>query len=197
MTGILCSAPRSAGARRYVQGVEPLERARELIASWDESLRRELPADADIFDAHTHLGTDIDGMVGRPEELEGLMDRYGVSRCFVFCLDEPDRHPGFRAGNDRTLAFAARSDGRLIPFVRLALDEGPIEEATPLPRPGRARDQAPSAGAALRPRRRAARTGVRARGRAAGADPDPRRPRPAADRGRPEPARRRAIPERS
>jgi hypothetical protein len=47
----------------------------------------------------------------------------------MFCLDEPDRHPGFRAGNDRTLEFAARSDGRLIPFVRLALDEGPIEEA--------------------------------------------------------------------
>jgi len=109
--------------------VEPLERARELIASWDESLRRELPPDADIFDAHTHLGTDIDGMVGRYEELEELMDRYGISRCFAFCLDEPDRHPGFRAGNDRTLAFAARSNGRMIPFVRLALDEGPIEEA--------------------------------------------------------------------
>jgi hypothetical protein len=47
----------------------------------------------------------------------------------MFCLDEPDRHPGFRAGNDRTLEFAAQSGGRLIPFVRLALDEGPIEEA--------------------------------------------------------------------
>jgi predicted TIM-barrel fold metal-dependent hydrolase len=57
------------------------------------------------------------------------MDRYGFSRAFVFCLDEPDRHPGFQAGNDRTLEFAARSEGRLIPFVRLALDEGPIEEA--------------------------------------------------------------------
>ena len=57
------------------------------------------------------------------------MDRYGISRANMFCLDEPDRHPGFRAGNDRTLEFAARSEGRLIPFVRLALDEGPIEEA--------------------------------------------------------------------
>ena len=68
-------------------------------------------------------------MVGRSEELIGSMDRYGISRAFMFCLDEPDRHPGFQAGNDRTLEFAARSDGRLIPFVRLALDEGPIEEA--------------------------------------------------------------------
>src|SRR5437764_6950362 len=47
----------------------------------------------------------------------------------MFCLDEPDRHPGFRAGNDRTLAFAERSQGRMIPFVRLARGEDPIDEA--------------------------------------------------------------------
>jgi hypothetical protein len=47
----------------------------------------------------------------------------------MFCLDEADHHPAFRAANDRTLAFAARSAGRLIPFVRLDLNETPIEEA--------------------------------------------------------------------
>ena len=106
-----------------------LDRAQELFSRWEDELRAELPADTDIFDAHVHLGHDIDGMVGRYEELEELMDRFGVSRCFMFCLDEPDRHPGFTAGNDRTLEFAERSKGRMIPFVRLALDEGPIEEA--------------------------------------------------------------------
>jgi predicted TIM-barrel fold metal-dependent hydrolase len=109
--------------------MDALERAGQVATSWDERLRADLPADLEIFDAHTHLGTDIDGMVGRYEELTGAMERYGISRAFMFCLDEPDRHPGFRAGNDRSLEFAARSDGRLIPFVRLALDEGPIEEA--------------------------------------------------------------------
>src|SRR5437763_15360249 len=109
--------------------MDALERARQVAATWDERVRADLPADLEIFDAHTHLGTDIDGMAGRPEELIGSMDRYGISRAFMFCLDEPDRHPSFRAGNDRTLEFAADSDGRLIPFVRLALDEGPIEEA--------------------------------------------------------------------
>jgi len=108
----------------------PFERAKELFDAFEAELRAELPAGAEIFDAHTHLGTDIDGMSGRYEELEQGMDRYGVTRCFVFCLDEPDRHPGFRAGNDRTLAFAERSGGRMIPFVRLALDEDPIGEAT-------------------------------------------------------------------
>jgi len=109
---------------------EALQRAQELMAQWDDELRRELPQGAEIFDAHTHLGTDIDGMVGVYEDLERGMEKYGISRAFMFCLDEPDRHPGFRAGNDRTLAFAARSDGRLIPFVRLDMNEGPIEEAT-------------------------------------------------------------------
>jgi predicted TIM-barrel fold metal-dependent hydrolase len=108
---------------------EPLERAQELFAGFEAELRAELPAGADIFDAHTHLGDDIDGMTGRFEELEATMDRYGISRCNIFCLDEPDRHPGFQAGNDRTLDFAARSNGGMIPYVRLDLTEAPIEEA--------------------------------------------------------------------
>ena len=54
-------------------------------------------------------------MAGRFDELMTGMERYGVSRANMFCLDEPDRHPGFRAANDRTLAFAERSNGRLVP----------------------------------------------------------------------------------
>jgi predicted TIM-barrel fold metal-dependent hydrolase len=110
--------------------VDPQERAFELVAGYDRELAGLLPTGVDAFDVHTHLGTDIDGMVGDYDLLEQLMARYGVSRAFVFCLDEPDRHPGFQAANDRTLAFAERSGGRLIPFVRLDLNESPIEEAT-------------------------------------------------------------------
>jgi len=106
-----------------------VERGLELSSFWDAELRKELPEGADVFDAHTHLGDDIDGMKGRFDELLGIMDAYGVSRAFMFCMDEPDRHPGFQAANDRTLEAADRSDGRLIPFVRLDLSESPIEEA--------------------------------------------------------------------
>jgi len=109
---------------------EALQRAQELVAEWDEEMRRELPEESDIFDAHLHLGHDIDGMVGDYDDLERVMERYGISRAFMFCMDEPDRHPGFRAPNDRTLEFAEQAGGRLIPFVRLDLGEDPIEEAT-------------------------------------------------------------------
>jgi predicted TIM-barrel fold metal-dependent hydrolase len=108
---------------------EAVVRAQRLIEEWDSELRRELPESAAIFDAHLHLGNDIDGMVGDFDELVRVMERYGISRAFMFCMDEPDRHPGFRAPNDRTLEHAARSEGRLIPFVRLDLGERPIEEA--------------------------------------------------------------------
>jgi uncharacterized protein len=108
---------------------DALARAHELFAVYDAELRRELPQGAEIFDAHVHLGHDIDGMRGDYDELVGLLDRYGTSRCFMFCLDEPDRHPAFRAANDRTLEYAARSGGRVIPFTRLDLAESPVEEA--------------------------------------------------------------------
>ena len=106
-----------------------LARANEVLAAYDEELARELPAGADIFDAHVHLGDDIDGFRGVYDDLDRLTSRYGISRCFMFCLDEPDRHPAFHAANDRTLAHAERSGGKLIPFVRLDLAENPIEEA--------------------------------------------------------------------
>jgi uncharacterized protein len=109
--------------------VEPLSRAQQLLSLYDDELRRLLPEDADIFDAHVHLGQDIDGFSGQYEELERIMETYGMSRAFMFCMDEPDREPAFRAPNDRTLEYAERSAGRLIPFVRLDMNQSPIEEA--------------------------------------------------------------------
>jgi uncharacterized protein len=117
------------GTLTRIQRVDARARADELVGRWDEHLRGLLPAGADIFDVHLHLGHDIDGMVGDLDQLLAIMDRYGISRAFMFCLDEPDRHPGFSAANDRTLAFAERSAGRLIPFLRLDLNEGPLDEA--------------------------------------------------------------------
>jgi uncharacterized protein len=108
-----------------------LERARALIEAHEEALRQELPGDFEIFDAHVHLGNDIDGMSGIYDELLSTFRRYTVTGAFMFCMDEPDREPAFRAPNDRTLEYAARSEGLLVPFVRLDL-AGPdaIGEAT-------------------------------------------------------------------
>ena len=99
------------------------------MEAYDAELRAEIPEGALLFDAHTHLGDDIDGMHAGYDELSALLDRYGFSGAFVFCLDEPDREPAFCVPNDRTLAHASRSEGKLVPFVRLDLTKGPVEEA--------------------------------------------------------------------
>jgi predicted TIM-barrel fold metal-dependent hydrolase len=108
---------------------EAVERARRLLSGYDEELQRVIPEGAELFDAHVHVGRDIDGFVAPYDELMSFLARYGVGRAFAFCMDEPDREPAFRAANDRTLEAAERSGGALIPFVRLDLAEEPIEEA--------------------------------------------------------------------
>ncbi len=110
--------------------MDAVARAERLIAELTETVRREVPAGAVLFDAHTHLGHDIDGMVGEYEQLTSMLALHGFAGAFVFCMDEHDRVPAFRAPNDRTLRHAAQSNGLLVPFVRLDLDADPVAEAT-------------------------------------------------------------------
>jgi uncharacterized protein len=108
---------------------EVLERARALVERYEGKARSLLPDGATLFDAHVHVGRDIDGMMAPFEELTDFLRRWNVERAFAFCLDEPDREPAFRAANDRTLQAAERSGGLLVPFVRLDLAAQPVEEA--------------------------------------------------------------------
>jgi predicted TIM-barrel fold metal-dependent hydrolase len=108
---------------------EALDRARALVAVYDEELERLIPDGVELFDAHVHVGRDIDGFAAPYDELVAFLKRYRIARAFAFCMDEPDREPAFRAPNTRTLEAAERSEGLLIPFVRLDLAEEPIEEA--------------------------------------------------------------------
>lgn len=119
-----------AARGRFIRVDEILERARQLVGRHEEEARSLLPDGAVLFDAHVHVGRDIDGMVAPLDELTSFLGRWGVERAFAFCMDEPDREPAFRAANDRTLAAAARSGGLLVPFARLDLSEQPVEEAT-------------------------------------------------------------------
>jgi uncharacterized protein len=116
-------------SQSYTPRVDAIGHANELLERYAALALAEVPADTDVFDAHTHLGDDIDGMVGERDELLTIQRAYRVTRSFVFCLDEPDRNPSFTAANDRTLAHAAAAPGELVPFVRLDLDQTPIVEA--------------------------------------------------------------------
>jgi uncharacterized protein len=87
-----------------------------------------LPADAEVIDAHTHLGLDEDGRSLTLEQLLGQLDVAGARRACVFALHDPERRPAYRVPNDRVIAWANESDGRLTAFCRLDPAEDPIAE---------------------------------------------------------------------
>jgi uncharacterized protein len=95
------------------------------ILPWLERLRDEVP-DAELLDAHTHLGSnDPDGYKCSREELVAALEHIDA-RAFVFPMHEPDGYP---PANDMVLAEARAADGRLIPFCRLDPNDAPLEEA--------------------------------------------------------------------
>lgn len=98
------------------------------LEPFQAEVQRLRPADAEVFDAHTHLGLDEDGRsLSLPALLEQL-DGAGARRACVFPLHDPERHPAYRLPNDRVLAWAGESEGRLIPFCRLDPAEEPVRE---------------------------------------------------------------------
>ncbi len=93
------------------------------------------PRDAEVIDAHTHLGLDEDGRSLTLEQLLAQLDAAGARRACVFPLHDPERKPAYSVPNDRVLAWAGESRGAADPVLPA--------------RPGR-RTAAPRASAAWR-----------------------------------------------
>jgi uncharacterized protein len=95
-----------------------------------QELAELMPAETAVFDAHTHLGADEDG---RSQGLSGLLEQLDTvgaeARACVFPLHDPERRPAYRRPNDRVLAWAAQSEGRLTPYCRLDPADDPVGEA--------------------------------------------------------------------
>jgi predicted TIM-barrel fold metal-dependent hydrolase len=107
-----------AFAATYASALEP----------FDAEVQRLRPADAEVFDAHTHLGLDEDGRSLDLETLLAQLDQAGARRACVFPLHDPERQPSYRLPNERVLAWAGESADRLIPFCRLDPAEDPLTE---------------------------------------------------------------------
>jgi hypothetical protein len=101
----------------------------DALAPFVAEAARLRPPDVEVIDAHTHLGLDEDGRSLTLEQLLGLLDAADARRACVFPLHDPDRHPSYRVPNDRVLAWAGESEGRLVPFSRLDPAEEPLAEA--------------------------------------------------------------------
>ncbi len=99
----------------------------ELIRPWYEHALQVLAPGAALLDIHGHTGfNDPDGFTFSPEQMMATLEAAGA-RGVVMPMHEPDGYP---PANDRVLAQAAASDGRLIPFCRLDPKRDAIVEAT-------------------------------------------------------------------
>ncbi len=100
------------------------------LAPFARELAELVPPGSIVVDAHTHLGVDEDG---RSQDLPTLLEHLDTvgaqTRACVFPLHDPDRSPAYRRPNDRVLAWAAQSEGRLTPYCRLDPAEDPVGEA--------------------------------------------------------------------
>lgn len=86
------------------------------------------PPETEVIDAHTHLGLDEDGRSLTLAQLLDQLDAAEARRACVFPLHDPERRPSYRLPNDRVLAWAGESEGRLIPFCRLDPADGALAE---------------------------------------------------------------------
>ena len=88
-----------------------------LLTQWYMHARQFLPEDVPVVDAHTHTGDqDPDGVVGRADELLAAL---GDARHATAVVASNHNPAGYREANDRVLAEAKASDGRIIPFLRV------------------------------------------------------------------------------
>ncbi|MGA2455795.1 MAG: amidohydrolase family protein [Solirubrobacteraceae bacterium] len=99
------------------------------LAPFLAETQRLRPAQAEVIDAHTHLGLDEDGRSLTLAQLLSQLDRADARRACVFPLHDPERKPSYSVPNDRVLAWARESAGRLVPFARLDPSEAPLAEA--------------------------------------------------------------------
>jgi predicted TIM-barrel fold metal-dependent hydrolase len=100
----------------------------DALAPFLAEVARLRPENAEVVDAHTHLGLDEDGRSLTLAQLLAELDDAGAQRACVFPLHDPARKPAYTVPNDRVLAWAEESDGRLLPFCRLDPAEGPVKE---------------------------------------------------------------------
>ena len=100
------------------------------VASMGELHRRHvalLPEGTVWFDAHTHTGfNDPDGFKASAQDILAGLDAAGQRHALVFTTMEPD---GYREANDRVIAEAAASGGRLRALARLDPHDDPVAEA--------------------------------------------------------------------
>ncbi len=85
---------------------------------WDW-VRSRIPAGVEVFDAHAHIGADVDGRTMTADGMRDRMEAAGVKRAIVFPLNDPNARDDYSGPNDVVWNAYEEHPGLFVPFFRL------------------------------------------------------------------------------
>ncbi len=85
---------------------------------WDW-VRGRIPAGVEVFDAHAHIGADVDGRTMTAEGMRDRMEAAGVKKSVVFPLNDPNARDDYSGPNDVVWNAHEEHPGFFVPFFRL------------------------------------------------------------------------------
>lgn len=89
------------------------------IARVWERIRASIPEGTAVFDAHAHIGVDVDGRTMTADGMRARMEAAGVDRAIVFPLNDPNARDDYSGPNDVVWEAHERHPGFYVPFFRL------------------------------------------------------------------------------
>ncbi|MCA1738044.1 MAG: amidohydrolase family protein [Actinobacteria bacterium] len=84
-----------------------------------EWVKGKIPAGTQVFDAHAHIGVDIDGRTMTAAGMKARMEAANVHRSIVFPLNDPDAHDDYSGPNDVIWSAYEEHPESFVPFFRL------------------------------------------------------------------------------
>ena len=84
-----------------------------------EWVRKKIPAGTQVFDAHAHIGVDIDGRTMTAAGMKARMEAAGAVRSIVFPLNDPNARDDYSGPNDVIWAAYEEYPDAFVPFFRL------------------------------------------------------------------------------
>ena len=98
-------------------GVEALTSG-AMAAVWDW-VQGKIPEGLEVFDAHAHIGADVDGRTMTAEGMRERMVAAGVGRSIVFPLNDPNARDDYSGPNEVVWNAHEEHPGFFVPFFRL------------------------------------------------------------------------------
>jgi uncharacterized protein len=103
--------------KRHGQGIGALTSG-AMAEPW-EWVQKKIPAGTQVFDAHTHVGMDIDGRAMTAAGMKARMEAANVHRSIIFPLNDPNARDDYLGPNDVVWSAYEEYPDAFVPFFRL------------------------------------------------------------------------------